>query len=125
MEEDARMGSPSITLRCDCGADGRSGYGERWACPACGREYDTAQIPQAEYDAIATLDRNYRRASQAMMVVLALIVLVVAITGQLISIFAGLAVVMLSWFIFIKPIVHRRHKRAVSELTRRWELTAE
>jgi hypothetical protein len=34
-------------------------------------------------------------------------------------------VVLLSWFLYIKPLVHRRHKRAVSELTRSWELSAE
>jgi len=33
--------------------------------------------------------------------------------------------VMSSWFLFIKPFVHRRHKRAVSALTRSWELSAE
>lgn len=119
------MGSPSITLRCDCGAEGRSAYGELWTCPDCGRSYDTSQIPSADYDAVAALDRRYRRGSQVVMVVLALIVLTVALTGQPISIFAGLAVVLLSWFLYIKPLVHRRHRRAVSELTLRWELTAE
>jgi hypothetical protein len=49
----------------------------------------------------------------------------VAIEGQTISIFAGLAVVLLGWFLYIKPIIHRRHKRAVSALTRSWELSAE
>jgi hypothetical protein len=125
MEEDAAMGSPAITLNCDCGAQGRSAYGERWTCPECDRHYDTRQIPESEYAAIATLDRNYRRGSQAVMVVLALVVLAVAVKGQLVSVFAGLAVVLLSWFLYIKPLVHRRHKRAVSELTRRWKLKAE
>ena len=59
------------------------------------------------------------------MVVLALAVLAVAMTRQLIPIFAGLAVAMLSWFLYIKPIVHRRHKRAVARLTRSWDLEAE
>jgi hypothetical protein len=49
----------------------------------------------------------------------------VAITGHVITIFAGLSVVLLSWFLYVKPLVHRRHKRAVSALTRSWELSAE
>ena len=30
------MGSPAITLRCDCGAEGRAAYGEVWKCSAPG-----------------------------------------------------------------------------------------
>jgi len=119
------MGSPAITLRCDCGAEGKAAYGEVWKCAKCGRSYDTSKIPADDYDAVAALDRRYRRGSQALMVVLALIVLAVAIEGQTISIFAGLAVVLLGWFLYIRPIIHRRHKRAVSALTRSWELSAE
>ena len=119
------MGSPAITLRCDCGAEGRAAYGEVWKCTKCGRSYDTSRIPADDYDAVAALDRRYRRGNQALMVVLALIVLAVAITGHVISIFAGLSVVLLSWFLYIKPLIHRRHKRAVSALTRSWELSAE
>ena len=125
MEEDARMGSPAITLRCDCGTEGRVSYNERWTCPACGRVYDTSQIPADDYQAIKDLDRRYRRASQAVVAGLALMVLAVAYTQQFLPILAGLGVVMSSWFLFIKPFVHRRHKRAVSALTRSWELSAE
>ena len=123
--EDARLGSPAITLRCDCGAEGQAQYGERWTCPTCGRSYDTAQIPTADYDAIKSLDRRYRLASQAVVAVMALVVLAIAITGQLLPILAALGVVLIGWFLYIKPFVHRRHKRAVGELTRKWELTAE
>ena len=119
------MGSPAITLRCDCGAEGRAAYGEVWTCAKCGRSYDTSRIPADDYDAVAALDRRYRRWSRALMVVLALIILAVAITGHVITIFAGLSVVLLSWFLYIKPVIHRRHKRAVSALTRSWELSAE
>jgi hypothetical protein len=125
MEEDARMGSPAITLRCDCGTEGRASYKERWTCPACGRVYDTSQIPADDFQAIKDLDRRYRRASQAVVAGLALMVLAVAYTQQFLPILAGLGVVMSSWFLFIKPFVHRRHKRAVSALTRSWELSPE
>jgi hypothetical protein len=47
------------------------------------------------------------------------------VTGQLLSIFAGLGVVLLTWFLYIKPLIHRRHRKAVNNLTRSWELKAE
>jgi len=119
------MGSPAITLRCDCGSEGRAEFGERWTCQKCGKSYDTSQIPAGDYRAIEALDRRYRRWNQAVIVVMALMVLAVAKTGQILPIFAGLGVVLLGWFLYIKPYVHRRHKRAVSELTRSWELHAE
>jgi hypothetical protein len=119
------MGSPAITLRCDCGAEGRAAYGEVWKCAKCGRSYDTSRIPAEDYQAIKDLDRRYRRGSQAVVAGLALMVLAVAYTQQFLPILAGLGVVMSAWFLFIKPLVHRRHKRAVSALTRSWELSPE
>ena len=94
-------------------------------CPKCGRTYDTSQIPAEDYDAIKALDRRYRVASWSIVFVMAVIVLAVAVTGQILPIFAGLAVTMLSWFLYIKPVVHRKHRRAVSALTRQWNLEAE
>jgi hypothetical protein len=119
------MGSPSITLRCDCGAEGRAAYGESWTCPSCGRRFDTSHIPRDDYAAIEALDRRYRYANFGVVAVLALVVLGVAYTRQFVPTLAGLGVVLVGWFLYIKPLVHRRHRRAVSELTRRWELTAE
>jgi hypothetical protein len=119
------MGSPSITLRCDCGAEGRLRYGDGWTCPSCGRSFDTSQIPATDYAAIEALNRRYRYANWAVVTVLALIVLAVAVKGQTIPTLAGLAVVLVGWFLYIKPLVHRRHKRAVSQLTRQWELHPE
>jgi ABC-type transport system involved in cytochrome bd biosynthesis fused ATPase/permease subunit len=119
------MKEPGITLRCDCGAEGKVKYGERWTCESCGRVYDTSQIPSQDYAEIAALDRRYRVGVWAVMAVLAIAVLAVALTRQVIPIFAGLAVVMLSWFLYIKPLVHRRHKAAVSRLTRTWNVEAE
>ena len=124
-EDRAAMKEPGITLRCDCGAEGRVRYGERWKCAACGRAYDTSQIPSEDYREIASLDRRYRFGVWGVMAVLAVAVLAVALTRQVVPIFAGLAVVMLSWFLYIKPLVHRRHKAAVSRLTRSWNLEAE
>jgi hypothetical protein len=125
MGEDGPVKAPAITLKCDCGAEGFATYGARWTCSACGRTYDTSHIPEDEYRAIEALGRRYRLVGWSLMAVLALLVLAVALTQQLIPIFAGLAVVLLTWFLYIKPLVHRSHKRAVRGLTRNWDLQAE
>ncbi|HUZ84112.1 MAG TPA: hypothetical protein VMU66_05420 [Gaiellales bacterium] len=118
------MRMPRIALRCDCGAEGYVDYGERWTCAQCGRGYDTAAIPRAEYDELVRLTRRFRMAIWSVVAVMATVVLAVALTGQLVSIFAGLAVTLLSWFLYIRPIVHRRHRRAVGKLTRTWKVEA-
>jgi hypothetical protein len=125
MGEDGPVKAPAITLRCDCGNQGRAAYGERWECSECGRSYDTSQIPQDDYGQITALDRRYRMVSWTIVAMLAALVLLAALTQQIIATFAGLAVVLLGWFLFIKPLVHRRHKGAVRSLTRSWELRAE
>ncbi len=116
---------PRINLTCDCGTSGLALYGETWTCPSCGRRYDTTQIPSGDYQQIANLDRRYRRIGYGVMVVLATVVLVVALTGQLISTFAGLSVTLLSWFVYLRPLVHRKHKKAVAKLTRSWQIEGE
>jgi hypothetical protein len=116
---------PRITLSCDCGAQEWVRYGESWTCPSCGRRYDTTRIPPDEYGELAALDRRYKIGNWIVVSVLAVGVLVVALTGAIISIFAGLAVALLGWFLYIKPLVHRSHKRAVAKLTRSWNLKAE
>ncbi len=125
MGEDGLVKAPAITLRCDCGSEGRAAYGDRWVCPDCGRVFDTGQIPVGDYGEIAALDRRYRMVSWAIVAVLALLVLMAALTRQIVPTFAGLAVVLLGWFLFIKPVVHRRHKQAVHGLTRSLNLRAE
>src|SRR5262245_14371168 len=116
------MGGPAITLRCECGADGRAAYGERWTCPECGRSYDPGRIPADEYQAVRDLDRRYRLVGFGMVAVLALMLLLAALTQQLIAIVAGLGVVLTLWFVFLKPLLHARHRRAVGTVSRNWNL---
>jgi ABC-type transport system involved in cytochrome bd biosynthesis fused ATPase/permease subunit len=116
---------PAITLRCDCGHEGRAAYGERWSCDRCGRTYDTAQIPEQDYASIRSLNSRYRAVAIAIVVAFALILLLVAVTGGFLQVLAGLGVILISWFLYIKPLVHRRHRRAVQSLTRRWQLQSQ
>ena len=54
------MREPPITVTCDCGAVKPVRYGERWTCPACGKAWDTSQIPPEEYDRLLRSVRRYR-----------------------------------------------------------------
>jgi hypothetical protein len=49
---------PRITVTCECGEKRSLRYGERWPCEACGRTWDTGQIPADEYRGFA---RDLRR----------------------------------------------------------------
>jgi hypothetical protein len=111
---------PAITVTCDCGRTGRVQYGERFECE-CGRAYTTEDIPEADYAAIRTVDRRYRRIGWAGGLAFAAVILFVTLTQP----FLLLAVVpagMLGWFGFVRPVVRRRHWQDVQALTRSWKL---
>jgi hypothetical protein len=119
------MASPRITLRCDCGAEERVAYGDRWTCASCGRTYDTAGIPEADFRAIESLRRRYRIAGLAGVSVIAAFVLLLALTAQQFQLFIGLPSILLVWFIYVRPFMRRRYYARVRELTRSWTLRAE
>lgn len=56
----AGMRGTPITIRCDCGEARPVAYGERWTCEACGRTWNTAQIPADEYWRVMRELRRYR-----------------------------------------------------------------
>jgi hypothetical protein len=119
------MAAPRITLRCDCGAEAMVAYGDRWTCEKCGRTYDTAQIPDGDYQAIQTLRRRYRIVGYTGVTLVAAFVLLLALTAQEFQLFIGLPAILLVWFIYVRPFMHRRYRQRVSELTRTWTLRAE
>lgn len=118
------MRGPAITLRCDCGADGRVPFGARWACPECGRSYDTTAIPPGEYERIVSAVRHYRIAGLAMMAVIAAMVLALALSHQPVQIFAGLPLILLVWFMYVRPVFRRRYRRAIADVPT-WQLHSE
>ena len=119
------MAAPRITLRCDCGADALVAYGERWTCESCGRTYDTTGIPEADFQAIESLRRRYRMWGYIGVSLLALLVLVLALTAQQYQLFIGLPGILLVWFSYVRPSMRSRYRRRVGELQRSWTLRAE
>jgi len=116
--------SPKITITCDCGEQRKLAYGDEYVC-TCGRAWSTKQIPAADYEAIRSLDRRYRRngwfAFGGFFLICLLVVWQLKPATLIFLIPAG----MIAWFTIFRPMVRRRHWRAIQALTRRWTLRAE
>ncbi len=117
------MAAPKITITCDCGETRKLDYGEAYTCE-CGRSWSTSQIPAADYEAIRALDRRYRLFGWLAFGGFGILCLAVGFTNHVSLLFlipAGL----MTWFMLLRPVVRRRHWRAINALTRRWTLRAE
>ena len=120
------MAAPRITLRCDCGkSEALVAYGERWTCESCGRTYDTAGIPAADFEAIQALRRRYRIIGYSGVALVGALVLLLALTAQQLQLFIGLPLILLVWFTYVRPFMRSRYRRRVGELQRTWTLKAE
>jgi len=115
--------SPKITITCDCGEPHKLAYGESYRCE-CGKTWSTAQVPAADYEAICALDRRYRRMGWIGIGGFALICIAVGLTRP-ISLLFLIPAGMMTWFTLFRPMVRRRHWRAIQALTRRWTLRPE
>lgn len=115
---------PPITVDCECGGRAELAYGERWACPSCGRIYDTARIPGEEYQRIRRTQLRFR----ILPVLYALFVSAVAVffiaTGNAFSVFLLLPIALTAWFMLIRPVHRARYRQAIADLPR-WDLRAE
>jgi hypothetical protein len=112
--------APRITVTCDCGVSRQVAYGESYQCE-CGLKWSTASVPEGDYAAIRQLDRRYRAMGWAVGLGYGLFILytVLVLPGQLLLVLPG---GMLAWFGVLRPIVRRRHYRAIQALTRTWHL---
>ena len=108
-------------MTCECGEKRDLGYGEEWACEACGRRWDTNQIPAEQYDAIRRTQLRFRVLPVVYGVVVASTALFFMLTGNVFSVFVLLPLSMMLWFYFVRPVHRRRYRRAIAELPR-WGL---
>jgi hypothetical protein len=99
-------------------------YGERWTCPRCGRAYDTNTIPAGEYHSIVSLRRRYQLIGWALAAAVAALVLFLAVANQPLQILAGLPLILLTWFLYVRPLLRRRFRRAIADRPR-WDIHAE
>ncbi len=118
--ENERVAAPKITITCDCGEQRKLDHGESYTC-SCGRTWSTTQVPAADYARIVDVDRRYKRFGWALFAVLSLLILGVLLTRPFMTVVL-VPLILLSWFIYGRPVVRRRHYRAVAELTKTWKL---
>lgn len=122
IREDRPVKAPPISLKCDCGAEASIAYGERWECPDCGRSYDTRDIPEHEYRELEGLSRRYRMAGWVLVSLIAGLTLFLALFGLPFQVFVALPMILLVWFVYVRPLLRRRYTRRLGELTATWEL---
>jgi hypothetical protein len=115
---------PPITLACDCGEIAYVPYGRRWECPACGKTWNTGQIPRADYDHLLRTLRRYRLVAIGPPLALAVVLVPLAVLVGIQFAFLLFALV-LAYGLFALPKIRRRAARSVSESTRRWQLGPE
>jgi len=115
---------PPITLTCDCGQVGYARYGERWACPECGRTWDTSQIPSEQYAELLSSVKRYRMIALGPPLLLAAIFIPLAI---FVGVQYGLLlfVLIFAYALLVIPKVRERATRSVHESTRSWDLNPE
>jgi hypothetical protein len=102
-------GAP-ITIRCECGEARHVDYGESWVCESCGRRWNTAQIPAAEYWGIMREMRRMR-----------LSVIGVALAESLLLV---LPVVLAGWLVLYMPWWRRKVRRRARSVPK-WNLRPE
>ena len=118
------MRSPLIMITCDCGASVEVPYGERWTCTACGRTWDTGQIPAADYEALLQGVRRYRLLVLGPPLLLAAILIpLAAIVG--IQYAFLLFVLVMGYALLAVPQLRRRASRRMRDSTKSWKLRPE
>ena len=114
--------SVPITIRCECGVATPATLGDRVTC-ACGREYDTADVPVG--------DAAPARILQSRMKIYArfgfIVVLAVAILGYIVTGWPGVALgapaAAIFWWRVVQPRFQRRVQASVRALPT-WQVQA-
>lgn len=98
-------------------------YGERWRCESCGRSWNTAQIPAAEYEGLLRRMRRHQVEAIAVTALAAavLIPLIVVVSSRFILL---VPLVMAAWLFVLLPFWRRRYRRSARSAPR-WELHPE
>jgi Flp pilus assembly protein TadB len=111
-----------VTIRCECGKTRQIPYGERWTCD-CGRTWNTAQIPAAEYEGILREMRNFRLTAIGAALIIGAVFAVIAATVAT-SFVLLIPVVLAGWYLFYMPLWRRKVRRRARSLPT-WQLDPE
>jgi hypothetical protein len=116
------MKAPPVRVTCECGEVRALAYGERWTCEACGRRWNTEQIPEVEYRALERAVRRYQLQAVAFAVVVVAIVVPLALLVDIRIGISGL-ILFFAWAFLWRP----RQRARLLERVRKpsWELRPE
>jgi hypothetical protein len=115
---------PPITITCDCGAVGSVPYGERWSCEQCGKSWNTAQIPTADYQSLLAGVKRYRLLVVGPPLALAAVLIPLAVLVGLQYAFL-LFVLVMAHGLLVVPQIRRRTTAASSARSTAWKLSPE
>lgn len=117
------LGRPPITIRCECGGAREVAYGDRWRCEACGRSWNTCQIPAEEYEGLLRRMRRHELEVLAMTALGAAVMvpLIVVVSSGFILL---VPIVMAAWLFVVLPFWRRRYRRTARGAPR-WQLHPE
>jgi len=118
------MRKPPITVTCDCGEVTHVAYGDSWTCPGCGRTWNTAQIPRADYDRLLRSVRTYRLLTIGPPLALcAVLVPLSIVSGFQFAIL--LFVLVMGHALLVMPRIRSRATESVRENAATWKLRPE
>lgn len=123
-EPGAVLRGPPISVKCECGEKKDLAYGETWECEACGRRWNTNQIPPEQYQQIRNTQLRFRVVPVCLGLLVSSVTLFFIATHNVFSVFILLPLSMMIWFFFIRPFHRRRYHAAIADLPR-WELHPE
>jgi len=114
---------PPITINCECGESRQVAYGDRWRCEACGRSWNTQQIPPEEYEALLRRVRRHKLEALATTAIAAavMIPLIVVVSFRFVLL---VPMVIVAWLYVALPFWRRRYRRTARGAPR-WELHPE
>ncbi len=109
-----------LAVRCPCGQVGRCLPGEIWTCEGCGRSWDSAGVPRAEYDALCAAIRRLKLLGVSGLVVAVVVFLPLVLFVSQSLLLVGLTLLAVYYFWF-GPYYQRRVRQLRRSLPR-WEL---
>jgi hypothetical protein len=99
-------------------------YGERWHCAQCGKTWNTAQIPRADYDTLLSGVKRYRLLVLGPPFALAAVLIPLAVLVGLQYAFL-LFVLVMAHGLLVVPQIRRRASARASARAPTWNLSPE
>jgi hypothetical protein len=114
---------PKVTIQCHCGDRLLVPYGQRQTC-ACGRTWNTNQIPATDFAALRATVRRFRRNEIAFLMVALGLAGTLYLVGRSAPVLIAAPVFVLVWLRWFRPWWKLRKQAKLKDLPV-WDLTPE